>query len=447
MKLFSKIISAVAALSMVATMAVMPVAHAAGATLKLTATPAEDNSYVDLTVGYSGAEAKMPSSGIKVYIGEGFAPAECPEDYEGDYWGAMLDDEMEGWSTDRAKLDGVAFAVQATQIVFATTTTKTTVAATLPAECENLFTVRLFPTDKYDATKDYAFSFTGQNTLGANFKDYQGTLTLDTDDATLAATAVVPVPVTYAVTAGTGIASVDKTEAAEGDTVNFTVAEAPANKQLADIKVNGESIGKEATSFTMPAAAATVTAVFEDIMYTVTGANGITLDKSTAKFGDTVSITEKAIPIDKELVDIKVNDTSIGKDALSFLMPAENVTVTAVLQDKVVEPDPVVTFEGDRVTANNAVGFWSKLSAFENAGTVKAAGFVFANVEEVGKELETSQIQVADTLDLGQTITYEFKNLTGYDKFGLKGLAYIVTDKGTFWSNTYFGDGLLPIAR
>ena len=188
----------------------------------------------------------------------------------------------------------------------------------------------------------------------------------------------------------------------------------------------------------MPAEAATVTATFEDIMYTVTGANGVALDKSTAKFGETVSITEIAIPVDKELVDITLNGVSKGKNFSTFLMPAEDVTVAAVLQDKVVVPDPTVTFTSDEVSANNAVGFWSKLAAFENAGEVKAAGFVFANVDEVEKPLQTSQIKVADTLDLGQTITYEFKNLTGYDKFGLKAMAYVVTEKGTFWSD-FFG--------
>lgn len=199
--------------------------------------------------------------------------------------------------------------------------------------------------------------------------DYSKKYVLKAGTSTIEEYSETPAVTTYAVTAGEGIASVDKTEAAEGDTVNFTVAEAPTGKELADIKVNGESIGKEATSFTMPAAAATVTAEFTDIV--------------------------------------------------------------------VPEPDPEVSFVSDEVTANNAVGFWSKLSALENAGEVTAAGFVFANVDDVKKPLETSQIKVADTLDLGQTITYEFKNLTGFDKFGLKAKAYIVTEKGTFWSDVF----------
>jgi hypothetical protein len=436
MKLFSKIISAVAALSMVATMAVMPVAHAAGATLKLTATPAEDQSYVDVVVSYSGLTEGMKTMGIVVNFDNSLFT------YPSVSGSKFKKGSVAGWGTglDEDQIDGgsITFAQQATQIKFAFTTTETDEEYLLHENCEDLMHMRFNVKDGADSsvwTDGYTFTF-ADSTIGS-YKTYDSTLAMDTTDAKIGG-AVVPVPVTYAVTAGEGIASVDKTEAAEGDTVNFTVAEAPANKQLADIKVNGESIGKEATSFTMPAAAATVTAVFEDIMYTVTGANGIALDKSTAKFGETVSITEIAIPVDKELVDITLNGESKGKNFSTFLMPAEDVTVAAVLQDKVVVPDPTVTFTSDEVSANNAVGFWSKLAAFEDAGEVKAAGFVFANVDEVEKPLQTSQIKVADTLDLGQTITYEFKNLTGYDKFGLKAMAYIVTEKGTFWSD-FFG--------
>lgn len=433
MKLFSKIISAVAALSMVATMAVMPVAHAEGATLKLTATPAEDQSYVDVVVSYSGLTEGMNAMGIVVNFDSNlftYPSVSGSKFKKGSVagWGTGLDDDQ--------KEGSITFAQQATQIKFAFTTTETDEEYLLHESCEDLMHMRFNVTDGADSsvwTDGYTFTF-DKSTIGT-YKTYDGTLAMDTTDAKIGGAVV---PVTYAVTAGTGIASVDKTEAAEGDTVNFTVAEAPANKQLADIQVNGESIGKEATSFTMPAAAATVTAVFEDIMYTVTGANGVALDKSTAKFGETVSITEIAIPVDKELVDITLNGVSKGKNFSTFLMPAEDVTVAAVLQDKVVEPDPTVTFTSDEVSANNAVGFWSKLAEFENAGEVKAAGFVFANVDEVEKPLQTSQIKVADTLDLGQTITYEFKNLTGYDKFGLKAMAYVVTEKGTFWSD-FFG--------
>ena len=49
------------------------------------------------------------------------------------------------------------------------------------------------------------------------------------------------------------------------------------------------------TSFEMPAKNVTVTAVFEDIDYTVTVTDG-TADKTTAHYGDTVSITAGEAP-------------------------------------------------------------------------------------------------------------------------------------------------------
>ena len=47
------------------------------------------------------------------------------------------------------------------------------------------------------------------------------------------------------------------------------------------------------TTFTMPAKAVTVTAVFEDIDYTVT-VNGGTANKTTAHYGDSITITAAA---------------------------------------------------------------------------------------------------------------------------------------------------------
>ena len=249
------------------------------------------------------------------------------------------------------------------------------------------------------------------------------------------ATAPTPAVTKYTVTKGTGIKELSAVGEVDANTeVTVTANDPETGYELDKILVNNVAI--DGNTFTVTEDA-TVTATFKKINYTVTGANGIGLDKATATYNEQVTITEIAIPVDKELVDITLNGVSKGKNFSTFFMPAENVTVAAVLQDKVVEPDPVVTFESDEVTANNAVGFWSKLAAFENAGEVKAAGFVFANVDEVEKPLETSQIKLADALGLGQTITYEFKNLTGYDKFGLKAKAYIVTDKGTFWSDVF----------
>ena len=84
-----------------------------------------------------------------------------------------------------------------------------------------------------------------------------------------------------------------------GDYINI-VAEVPTGKRFvkwtsdsADVVFDSET--SETTSFEMPAKNVTVTAVFEDIDYTVTVTDG-TADKSTAHYGDTVTITADAAP-------------------------------------------------------------------------------------------------------------------------------------------------------
>lgn len=450
MKLVKKLVSAVAALTIATSAFVGLTAYAADPTLTGTATLAEDKSSVTLQLAYDAAPANSKVSIIHIKADSDiFDTSALKTAFSTTYYDEDEDDNMEAsfyyvianredlglsssLSNTRKKALTLKFSIanEITLVYNGSTAMKTTEA--------NLATIVVPVKDASKLANGYEFTITASNLGDAT----QNTGVLKVTSPTLAAST--PAVTKYTVTKGTGIKELSAVGEVDEDTeITVTANDPETGYELDKILVNNVAI--DGNTFTVTENA-TVTATFKKINYTVTGTNGITLDKATATYGDTVSITEIAIPNDKELVDITLNGVSKGANFSTFLMPAENVTVTAVLQDKVVEPDPVVTFEGDRVTANNAVGFWSKLSAFENAGTVKAAGFVFANVEEVGKELETSQIQVADTLDLGQTITYEFKNLTGYDKFGLKGMAYIVTDKGPFWS-AFMGDGLLTIAR
>ena len=78
----------------------------------------------------------------------------------------------------------------------------------------------------------------------------------------------------------------------------------------------------------MPANSVTITAVFEDIDYTVTVTDG-TADKSTAHYGDTVSITAGEAPEGKvfdkwtcETDGVTIEFASATSAETTFKMPA-----------------------------------------------------------------------------------------------------------------------------
>ena len=85
----------------------------------------------------------------------------------------------------------------------------------------------------------------------------------------------------------------------------------------------------------MPAKNVTVTAVFEDIDYTVTVTDG-TADKTTAHYGDTVSITAGEAPEGKvfdkwtcETAGVTIEFASATSAETTFTMPAGDITVKA----------------------------------------------------------------------------------------------------------------------
>ena len=85
----------------------------------------------------------------------------------------------------------------------------------------------------------------------------------------------------------------------------------------------------------MPASDVTVTAVFEDIDYTVTVTDG-TADKTTAHYGDTVSITAGEAPEGKvfdkwtcETDGVTIEFASATSASTTFTMPAGDITVKA----------------------------------------------------------------------------------------------------------------------
>ncbi|MBO4871075.1 MAG: leucine-rich repeat protein [Muribaculaceae bacterium] len=164
--------------------------------------------------------------------------------------------------------------------------------------------------------------------------------------------AVPPTPTKYAITIDeniqNGTLAADKTEAEEGETVTLT-ATPSEGYQLKTITVNGVNTNvvapvDENNQFTMPADDVIVTAEFEEIpptAYSVTIDDGIQngnveADLAVAYEGQTVTLTAtpaegyqlKSITVTPETLEllVEVNDNS-------FIMPADNVIVTAEFEE------------------------------------------------------------------------------------------------------------------
>jgi hypothetical protein len=136
-----------------------------------------------------------------------------------------------------------------------------------------------------------------------------------------------------------GDITANKGTAKMGETVSLTVTPHTGYAlQGGSLKVNGSIIpsGSGPYTFSMPAADATVTAVFEAISYNVTVGsltNGaITPDKQTGTIGETVTLTvAPAEGYRLQAGTLKVNGsiTPNGSGPYTFAMPAAAVTVTA----------------------------------------------------------------------------------------------------------------------
>ncbi len=135
-----------------------------------------------------------------------------------------------------------------------------------------------------------------------------------------------PEPTLYTITVTGGTA--DKTSAEEGETVTLTPGEAPAGSEFAFWTVNDERI--EGNSFEMPAKNTTVAATYNKLSYTITVTGG-TADKTTAKTGDTVTLTIGTVAEGKQFDYWTLNGEKI--EGNTFTMPAGNASVEAVLKD------------------------------------------------------------------------------------------------------------------
>ena len=131
----------------------------------------------------------------------------------------------------------------------------------------------------------------------------------------------------------------DKESAKFGEEVTFTADEIIGKRfDSWNIKgvddLTGLDLTKSPLTFTMPANDINVAAVLEDIDYTVT-VNGGTANKTTAHYGDTVTIKANAPATGKkfgrwEITGLDTSGLELSNAELTFTMPAKNVTVTAL---------------------------------------------------------------------------------------------------------------------
>lgn len=153
-----------------------------------------------------------------------------------------------------------------------------------------------------------------------------------------------------------GSVSVASTTANYGDTVTLIVSPvtgyelAPSSLKVVDS--NSASVTVTNNTFTMPASNVTVSASFQKVVYSIANtesADGkITLDKSSANYRDTVTLTVEpgtGKKIAKDDIEIKDADgkyyqldqvvDSDGKytNKFTFKVPASNVTITPKYQD------------------------------------------------------------------------------------------------------------------
>ena len=120
-------------------------------------------------------------------------------------------------------------------------------------------------------------------------------------------------------------------------TANVPIGKTFVNWTISGIDTSGLDLTQSTLVFKMPTNAVTVTANFEYADYIIRVEGG-TADKTTAHYGESVTITAN-VPADKEFVmwsfdGLAPDSLDVTQPELTFVMPANNVTVTAVFENK-----------------------------------------------------------------------------------------------------------------
>ena len=140
-----------------------------------------------------------------------------------------------------------------------------------------------------------------------------------------------------------GTVTVDKPQAAEGETVTLTITP-DLGYEIAELYYmkGTEKVTITGTSFQMPAGDVEVHATFSLKSYTVTPGTcehgSVSADKATATMGETVTLTatpDQGYELDAFTVSCEtINQAVTVNEDGTFTMPADNVTVTATFKLK-----------------------------------------------------------------------------------------------------------------
>ncbi|MCD8346529.1 MAG: InlB B-repeat-containing protein [Lachnospiraceae bacterium] len=172
--------------------------------------------------------------------------------------------------------------------------------------------------------------------------------------------------VTYSVTLTNGTA--DYTESVAGTVITITAAEPAAGYAFDYWTVDTQNVtltdaSASATTFTMPSANVTLTAVYKQVQYKVTVENGST-SQTYYYYGDTVTISSNYPASGKEFstwtaTSGNVTFADASRATTSFTMPASDVTVSATYEDGPTASDNYISgiTSGGSYVANEKLTF------------------------------------------------------------------------------------------
>ena len=276
--------------------------------------------------------------------------SKTPKEYESGAVARLLDETGEIWGQDFDKGYPVPLGSLSEEEQEAYKIYSVTFTYKLPVEGEEKKTITLYgnsdtPLTAPEETNVEGYAVTWQPALPETFGTENPTFT-----ATF--TQLYTLTITQPTKGGTISATVGETpveegkgEVVEGATVTLEATSAAGYKLVEwDVKKSdgGESVTITDNKFTMPAGNVTVTAAFQAIDYSVTiseTTNGtVTADKTTAHIGDVVTLTvSPADGYELEDLTVEADGKTITVQDNAFMMPASNVTVTAIFEKK---PDP-----------------------------------------------------------------------------------------------------------
>lgn len=174
MKLIKKMISAVAVASMVISAFAAMTVQAANPTLTGTATVSDDKSTVSIKVAYNGADEKMKAAGLKMLVDE--TKFDITKLTENEYdLGTLIGAGVATSNLTTNQLSYMLGNYASGKLIFAFSSGSTLATKTLPASCDNYFTITLPILDSSVLTEGYTFTIS-EATLGTPYSQRDGTL-------------------------------------------------------------------------------------------------------------------------------------------------------------------------------------------------------------------------------------------------------------------------------